>query len=444
MQEIEKALKELHEERNKIHEDQKALLNKAGEEKRDLNADEETNYQNMDKRFDELTTAINEKRTELDKLKESAARKEKLENRDELLKQVETGAIRPEPEDRKEDKKEEKRIVSIYDTPEYRNAFDQFLATSISADEFRARLGTPELRTNTLQMDHDTYGGFLVAPVAFVGDLIADLKRLTFMRNICKTYDMPQAAEIQRPVLDTDLADSDWTAEIRTGTQGDLKFEGRAFHPHPSAKRIKVSETLVRYAGVMGGIEALVRDRMSYKFAVTEEKAFMTGDGAGKPLGIFTASDYGIPSGRNVNTANTSSAIKADNLIEVVGNVEKQWRAGCRWIMHRTLVTAIRRLKDGSGQYLWVAGFGVKPDTILGYPVEESEYAQDYTTPAASTRYAVFGNFQYYEIYTALDMRVRVLDQLYAETNEIGYIGRMEVDGAPIRQNAFSCSATTA
>ena len=50
----------------------------------------------------------------------------------------------------------------------------------------------------------------------------------------------------------------------------------------------------------------------------------------------------------------------------------------------------------------------------------------------------ILGDFSYYVIVTALDMRVAVLTELYAETNEIGYIGRMEVDAAPIRENAFA------
>ena len=35
-------------------------------------------------------------------------------------------------------------------------------------------------------------------------------------------------------------------------------------------------------------MDALVRDRLGYKLGVTHSKAFNTGDGASKPLGVYT------------------------------------------------------------------------------------------------------------------------------------------------------------
>jgi HK97 family phage major capsid protein len=36
------------------------------------------------------------------------------------------------------------------------------------------------------------------------------------------------------------------------------------------------------------GVEQLVIDRLGYKFAVTQEKAILTGDGVNMPLVVFT------------------------------------------------------------------------------------------------------------------------------------------------------------
>jgi HK97 family phage major capsid protein len=183
-------------------------------------------------------------------------------------------------------------------------------------------------------------------------------------------------------------------------------------------------------------VDALIRTELAFKFGVTEEKAFLQGTGTNQPLGVFINSKAGISSARDVSSGNTTTEIKADNLIECKYTLKTQWRSGCQWLFHRDAIKAIRKLKTGTGDYLWKPGISSdKPDTILEYPVNESEYVPNTFTTGLYV--GLLGNFRYYVIVTALDMRVAVLTELYAETNEIGYIGRMEVDGAPIRENAF-------
>ena len=38
----------------------------------------------------------------------------------------------------------------------------------------------------------------------------------------------------------------------------------------------------------------------------------------------------------------------------------------------------------------------------------------------------------------ALSMQVQRLNELYAETNQVGFIGRLETDGAPVLEEAFA------
>jgi HK97 family phage major capsid protein len=217
-----------------------------------------------------------------------------------------------------------------------------------------------------------------------------------------------------------------------------MDFEKMSLSPRPSAKRVKVSGTLIGKSSI--DIESLVRAELSYKFGITEEKAFLQGTGSGQPIGVFVASasgGLGISTGRDVSTGNSATEIKADNLIDVKYSLKAQWRKNATWIFHRDAIKQIRKLKTGAGDYLWKAGISSdRPDTILDFPLRESEYAPNTFTTGLYV--GILGDFSYYLIVTALDMRVAVLNELYAETNEIGYIGRMEVDGAPIRENAFA------
>jgi HK97 family phage major capsid protein len=49
----------------------------------------------------------------------------------------------------------------------------------------------------------------------------------------------------------------------------------------------------------------------------------------------------------------------------------------------------------------------------------------------------LLGDLQHYWIVDALSMQVQRLNELYAETNQVGFIGRLETDGAPVLEKAF-------
>jgi HK97 family phage major capsid protein len=179
-----------------------------------------------------------------------------------------------------------------------------------------------------------------------------------------------------------------------------------------------------------------VLDRLAYKFAVTQEKAFLTGSGAGRPLGVFTASPNGISTGRDVSTGNTTTAIGFDGLIEAKFTLKGQYWPRARWFFHRDAVKQVTKLKDGDGQYIWRQSVrDGEPDTLLGLPMTISEWAPNTFTTGLSV--GLLGDFQHYWIADALSMQVQRLNELYAETNQVGFIGRLETDGAPVLEEAF-------
>ena len=50
----------------------------------------------------------------------------------------------------------------------------------------------------------------------------------------------------------------------------------------------------------------------------------------------------------------------------------------------------------------------------------------------------MIADFSYYWIADALDMRIQRLVELYAATNQVGFIGRLETDAQPVLAEAFS------
>lgn len=185
-------------------------------------------------------------------------------------------------------------------------AFRSFLVNG------RGSLTGEELRA--LQVDSPTAGGYLVAPQEFTAELIKAIDDQTFIRQLATVLPVTAAESLGAASLDADPADATWTSELGTGSEDStMAFGKRELKPYPLGKRIKVSRRLLRLASAAEGI---VRDRMAYKFGITLEKAAMTGSGAGQPLGVFTASNDGIPTSRDVATGNAATYPTLDGLIE--------------------------------------------------------------------------------------------------------------------------------
>lgn len=367
--------------------------------------------------------------TEDDNLKAAIARSERQAARDAELSEPLAEPTRPEP---RTDPAEPEERVNRTATPEYRKAFTRFLLTGST----RGLMSVEERATaNGLQADAETAGGFTVAPQQFVSDLIKFADNAVAIRGAATVQRVESAASLGAPSLDADPEDGDWTQELTTvDFDSQMEFGKRELRPHELTKGIKVSRKLLRLSTL--GIESLVIDRLGYKFAVTQETAFMTGNGVNKPLGIFTASADGIPTSRDITAASTST-FTGDELINVLYSVKSQYQASGRWILHRDSVKIVRKLKDGNGQYLWQPGLQAgQPDTILARPYIQSEYAPNTYTTGLYT--VAFGDLKNYWIADAEDFSVQRLVELYAATNQIGFIARGATDGMPVLSEAFA------
>ncbi len=299
--------------------------------------------------------------------------------------------------------------------------------------EYRRFLVTGEHRS--LQADSDTEGGFLLAPQTLAAALIANVKNQTFVRQMATVEAITQAQSLGVVSLDTDFGAADWTQELTQSTVDEaLRLGKRELKPIPLTKETKLSRTLVRRTA--GKAEDLVLDRLGYQFGVTNENAFLNGTGANQPLGVFTASAQGVSTARDVSTGNTTTEIRGDGLIEAQHTLKGQYWGKASWLFHRDAVKQIRKLKTGDGQYIWTPGLnGGLSNQILGMPYVMSEYAPNTFTTGLYV--GILADWSFYWIVDALALEIQVLNELYARTNQYGYIGRMETDGMPVLEEAF-------
>lgn len=309
----------------------------------------------------------------------------------------------------------------------YRDAF----RAHISRDRGQ-QLGAEEHRD--LKAGSDPEGGYTVPP-NFAATLLQKLDNEVVIRQFADVVPVNTGDSLGVPTLETDPSDPVWTTEVQTGDEDtSMDFGDRELHPHPLAKRIKVSRKLIRASAI--GVESTVRDRLGYKFGVAQEKGFMTGSGSQQPLGLFTADSSGISTTRDVNTNANTTSTTFDHLKAVKWELKSGYRENARWIAHRDFGEQVDTLKDGEGQYIWQTSTQAdEPDMLLGHPVTFSEYAPN--TFTSGNYVALFGDLSYYRIADALNLTIQRLAELYAEENKIGFIGRLEADGMPVFEEAF-------
>lgn len=400
-------LNELRELRGKLVHDAREILDRAEAEKRALTDAEDVTYKGIFTKQDETRAAI---------------------EREEKLAEAERSAA--EQTLRSKDSKEGKSAASgkrdAIGEEETRAALNSYFKGG-----FR---GLNDSERRALQMDSDPAGGYTVAPEMFVNQLIKNVDDQVFIRQRATKFRLNSAASMGAPSLDANPADAEWTSELATGSEdGTMTFGKRELHPRPLAKRLKVSNKLIQ---LNGGIEALVRDRLAYKFAISQEKAFMTGTGSNQPIGVFTASTMGITTARDVSTGNSTTAPSMDGLIAAKYALKGNYWEKADWIFNRSVLAIVSKLKDGEGQYLWRQSvLEGEPDRLLGRPVMMSEYAPN--TMTTGLYVGILGDFSNYWIADAIDLQVQRLVELYAETNQTGFIGRLETDGMPVLNEAF-------
>lgn len=419
--------------RAKMIHDARAILDKSDAETRDATAEER-------QQFDEIMVAA-------DSLQDDAARATKLEV-------AETGLEQPQG-----------RTSTIPNSQESREADGTRrieLRKSVAGDVRHVIVPTGEsikqiyedfrmyLRTGRapegveLQRDGralskgvDAEGGFLSPPIEFMAELIKAIDDIVFMRQISRVLPpLLDAGTLGVPQIDTDMTDPTWTSEVLIGSEDSTFALGRRdLKPEALAKFIKVSKKLLRNSTM--DVDALVRERLAIVFGRAQENGFLKGSGSGEPLGVFTASANGIPTSRDESEDNTTTAFTSDGLINAQMKVKSQYRTNASWIFHRDGVKRIRKLKDSNGQYIWVPSLLPNvPDILLGDVIRESEFAPNTFTTGLYV--GIYGDFSQYWIVDALTMTVQVLIELFAATNQNGYLGRLETDGAPVDPEAFA------
>lgn len=387
---------ELREKRANLWKAMESFLDTQRNEKGVLSAEDDAKYSAMEKDLESLTNEI--KRME---------RKDAIEA--ELNKPVNAPII-SKPMTMEEDEKKGRASNG------YKKSFWKAM---------RNKANYPEVM-NALQEGTDSEGGYLV-PDEFERTLVESLEEENIFRKLAHII-TTSSGDRKIPVV-ASKGNASWVDEEGQITESDDAFSQVSIGAYKLGTLIKVSNELLNDS--VFDLESYISKEFARRIGSKEEDAFFNGNGTGKPVGIFNATG-GAETGV---TAASATTITADEIIELFYSLKAPYRKKAVWVMNDATVKTIRKLKDANNNYLWQPALTTgTPDTLLGRPVYTSSYVP---TIAAGKKTIAFGDFSYYWIADRQGRTFKKLSELYAATDQTGFVGTQRVDGKLILPEAI-------
>lgn len=404
MSEITK-INELRAQRASLVSESRSLLDQAHAAKRGLNAEEREQYDRISADIDSLKATITleeetrEREIELAELAEVRG----FDVRDTTATAADGGVDG------------EKRFAE---------AFDRYLRI----DDVRElpREDKQILREGFLRSDQlkgtTTLGGYTV-PTSFDGRLREHRVQAGAMRqtrvNVLQTG---SGEDIQVPKT-TSHGTANWISEGNPISPDNENFGQVTLKSYVVAEIIRVSVQLLQDTGV--DLEGYLAKALGGNIGRAQNTAYVTGNGTGKPTGILQNTSLGF-------TAGGAAAIATDDLLELYYSVIPEYRRDGEWVMADSTIKAVRKLKDSTGQYIWLPGLRAgEDDTLLGKRVFDDP---DVPTIGTGNKSVIFGDMSAYTIRDTGGFVLRRLDERYAENLLVAFLAWTRTDGILVDQ----------
>jgi HK97 family phage major capsid protein len=241
-------------------------------------------------------------------------------------------------------------------------------------------------------------GGFAV-PREIDEAIDATLKSISPIRAVANVVRVGSAG--YRKLVTTNGVASGWASEVAarpttgTPTFNEIVPSFGELYANPAATQAMLDDAQF-------DVEAWLADEISTQFAKSEGSAFVNGDGVDKPKGFLT---YATASTNDTtrafgtlqylataNAADLPTTNPENKLLDLVHSLRAPYRQNAVWVMNSATLAKIRKFKTADGAFIWTPGLLTgQPDTLLGYPVIESE---DMPDVAANSFPIAFGNFK--------------------------------------------------
>lgn len=282
----------------------------------------------------------------------------------------------------------------------------------------------PSVR-NALEIGEDSEGGYLV-PDEYESQLIQALEETNVLRKYCHVINTSYG-DRKIPVV-ASHGSASWMDEEGLFNESDDSFTQVTLAAYKVGTMLKVSDELLNDSYF--NLEAYIASEFARRIGAAEEESFLLGNGSSRPTGLLNATG-----GAGVGvTAASATAITIDEVIDLYHSLKSVYRKNATFVVNDATVKAIRKLKDGQGQYIWQPSLSAgTPDMILNCPVLVSQYMP---TIASAAKPIVFGDLKYYWIADRQGRTFKRLNELYAANGQVGFLASQRLDGKLILPEA--------
>jgi HK97 family phage major capsid protein len=327
---------------------------------------------------------------------------------------------------------------------EYRSVFAKVVCgvspSDLSAEERSVlQRGAASFETRDQLTSSAVAGGYTV-PTELSEQIIIAMKAWgpLFDENICTVITTSKGNEMLVPTVDdTDneaaaLAEG---ADVLEDGSGDVEFGQKVLNAYVYATPfIKWSFELD--ADSLFNMESLLGGMVGERLGRIGNRKLTSGTGANQPNGVVNAAGVGV-------TTAAVNAFTFDNILELEHSVDPAYRASpkCRYMFHDKFLLAVRKLKDGNGNYLWQQG-DVQKGTPASFNGRAYSINQHMDEVAADKRIALFGDFSKYYVRKVGSPVIGVLRERFWP--KVGIAGLVRFDGELGDVNAIKAMKTPA
>ena len=238
------------------------------------------------------------------------------------------------------------------------------------ADDHRKALERSVAETKSLSITDDSTGGYL-APVEYVREIIKGVTEISAPRALVRVRSTTQKS-VQQPKRTGQFAAvrvlEQGTRSETTGlTYGMVEISAPEMYALVDISQQNLEDSAF-------DLEAEVREEAVEQFAVKEGSEFVTGSGIGEMEGIVTKATAGGISSTNSGSAAVIADAdgQANGLLTLKHAIKTAYARNATWVMNRTTIGAVRKLKDSDKNYIWMPGIALgRPNSIDGDPYVE-------------------------------------------------------------------------
>jgi HK97 family phage major capsid protein len=143
-----------------------------------------------------------------------------------------------------------------------------------------------------------------------------------------------------------------------------------------------------------------IKERAAEGFGLDEDT-----QGMGVGNSTFTGLFYGSNAYGYTDTSDFTD-ITYEQLLEMIYGLDQKYLVNGKWLAHRTVVSALRKIKDNDNKPLLVEANAGGLPTMMGYPVVTAEKAPALTSLVSGNAGLILGNFKNSMIKDRQGMRI--------------------------------------